>query len=329
MCTALSIKSSEGHNFFGRNMDLAYNFNQSVLVVPRNYKNESKVTGKVIKGNYAIIGMGTLIDNHLAMADGMNEKGLCCAGLNFEGYAYFPEELAEGKDNIAAYDFIYWVLANFETVYEVKDAIKGIELVSVPINENTPVAMLHWMLCDKTGKSIVVERTVDGIAVYDNPVGVMTNNPKFNWHLTNLNEYLNITPNHPKETKWSDKNLKALGVGAGTLGIPGDFASVSRFIRIAYIRANMPEIKDDEASITQFFNMLDYVKMVKGGVITEDGLEDLTLYTCCMNQEKGIYYYRNYYNNRINAVDMNKENLDGNEIKKFPYVIKQDFNYQN
>ncbi|MGG7078513.1 choloylglycine hydrolase [Clostridium sardiniense] len=329
MCTALSIKSNEGHNFFGRNMDLAYNFNQSVLIVPRNYKNENKVTGNSMTGNYAIIGMGTVIDNHLAMADGMNEKGLGCAGLNFADYAYFEEKPVEGKNNIAPYDFIYWVLANYETVDEVKNDIKDIELVNVPINENTPVAMLHWMICDKTGKSIVVEKTKEGIAVYDNPVGAMTNNPKFDWHLTNLNEYLYITPNHPKETKWSNKNLRALGVGAGTLGIPGDFASVSRFIRIAYIRANMPDMKDDEAAITQFFNMLDYVKMVKGGIITEDGLEDLTTYTACMNQEKGIYYYKNYYNNRINAVDMNKEDLDGDEIKKFPYLTKQDFNYQN
>lgn len=329
MCTGLSIKSNEGHNFFGRNMDLAYNFNQSVLIVPRNYKNENKVTGENLPCSYAIIGMGTVIDNHLAMADGMNEKGLGCAGLNFEGYAYFEEKPVEGKNNIAPYDFIYWVLANYETVDEVKNAIKDIELVSIPINENTPVAMLHWMVCDKSGKSIVVERTKEGITVYDNPVGVMTNNPKFDWHLTNLNEYLYITPNHPKETKWSDKKLGALGVGAGTLGIPGDFCSASRFIRIAYIRANMPELKDDEASVTQFFNMLDYVKMVKGGVITQDGLEDLTTYTACMDQQNGIYYYRNYYNNRINAVDMHKEDLDGNEIKKFPYVMKQDFNYQN
>ena len=329
MCTGLSIKSNEGHNFFGRNMDLAYNFNQSVLVIPRNYINKSIVTGENFLCKYAIIGMGTIIDNHLAMADGMNEKGLGCAGLNFDGYACFAEKPVEGKDNITPYDFIYWVLANHETVEEVKEAIKGIELVSIPINEKTPVSMLHFMICDKSGKAIVVERTKEGIAVYDNPVGVMTNNPKFDWHLTNLNEYLYINPNHPKETMWSDEKLGALGIGAGTLGMPGDFSSVSRFVRIAYIRAHMPELKDDEAAITQFFNMLDYVKMVKGGVRTQDGLEDLTTYTACMDQQKGIYYYRNYYNNRINAVDMHKEDLDGNEIKKFPYVMKQDFNYQN
>lgn len=329
MCTSLSIKSNEGHHFFGRNMDLAYDFNQSVLILPRNYQFEDKVTGNMIKTKYAIIGIGTVIDNHPAMADGMNEKGLACAGLNFDGYAYFEEKIVPDKINIAAYDFLHWVLSNHETIDQVKEAIKNIELVDVPINENTPVSMLHWMIVDKSGKSIVVEKTKEKLAVHDNPIGVMTNNPTFDWHLTNLNEYMYLHPNQPKDTMWHNKELKPLGIGAGTLGIPGDFASVSRFIRIAYIRSHMPSIENDITTVTQFFHMLDYVKMVKGGVITKEGMEDLTRYSSCMDQEKGIYYYRNYDNNRINAVDMNKENLDASEIKVFPYLTNQDINYQN
>lgn len=329
MCTSLSIKSNKGHNFFGRNMDLAYDFNQSVLIIPRNYQIQNKVTGDMAKNKYAIIGMGTIIDNHPTLADGMNEKGLACAGLNFDGYSYVEENIVPGKKNIAPYDFIYWVVANHETVDEVKQTIENLELVKVPINERTPLPTLHWMIVDKTGKSIVVEKTKDKFAVYDNPVGVMTNNPTFDWHLTNLNEYMKITPNHPQNVKWSDKELTPLGVGAGTLGIPGDFESVSRFVRIAYIRAHMPSIEDDITAVTQFLHMLDYVIMVKGGVITKEGLEDITRYSSCMDQERGIYYYRNYNNNRINAIDMHKEDLDSTEIKLFPYLETQDINYQN
>lgn len=329
MCTALSIKSKNNKWFFGRNMDLSYNFNQSVMLIPRNYKFQDKVTGDMITNNRAIIGIGTVIDDHPAIADAMNENGLACAGLNFAGYVYYEKEIVKGKINIAPYDFIQWVLSNHETVDEVKDAIKNIELVDIPINDKTPVSTLHWMLSDKTGKSIVVEKTKDKFSVYDNPVGVLTNNPTFDWHLTNLNEYMNIAPNQPKETKWSNQELKPLGIGAGTLGMPGDFASVSRFVRIAYIRDNMPDIEDDITAITQFFHMLDYVKMVKGGVITEDGLQDLTLYSSCMDQENGIYYYKTYDNNRINAVDMNKEQLEGDKIKLFTYQTTQDINYQN
>ncbi|MBD7915391.1 choloylglycine hydrolase family protein [Clostridium sp. Sa3CUN1] len=328
MCTALSIKSKEGNNFFGRNMDLEYNFNQSVIVIPRNYKYENKVTGKMVGGKYAIIGMGSVIDNHAAMADGMNEKGLACAGLNFAGYAYYEENKVEGKENIAPYDFILWVLFNHETVDEVKEAINNIELVNVPLNEKYPVPTLHWMVVDKSGKSIVIEKTKSKFSIYDNTVGVLTNNPTFDWQLTNLNEYIGLTEEHPKETKWCDQEIKALGVGAGTRGIPGDFASVSRFVRIAFIKSRMPEV-DNISAIPQFLHMLDYVAMVKGGAMTPEGKEDFTLYSSCMNQEKGIYYYKTYSNNRINAIDINKEDLNESKVKVFPYLINEDINYQN
>lgn len=329
MCTALSIKSNNNNNYFGRNMDLEYNFNQSVIVIPRNYQYENKVTEKMTKTKYAIIGMGTDIENHAAMADGMNEKGLACAGLNFPGYAYCEKQPVEGKENIAPYDFILWVLCNHETVDEVKEAVKNIELVDVPINKNYPVPTLHWIIVDKSGKSIVVERTKDKLAVYDNNIGVLTNNPTFDWHLTNLNEYIGLTENHPKEVKWCNQELKPLGVGVGTRGIPGDFASVSRFIRIAFIKSRKTELNDENQTLSQFFHMLDYAAMVKGGAMTAEGREDMTLYSSCMNQEKGIYYYKVYENNRINAIDMHKEDLDGDKLKIFPYLDKQDINHQN
>lgn len=329
MCTGLSIQNMEGTCFFGRNMDLAYHFNQTVMIIPKNFQYIDPISGDVVTNQRAIIGMGTVIDNHPMLADGMNDVGLCCAGLNFEGYAYFEKELVEGKTNLAPYDFIPWVLSNHTTINEVKRGIQDLELVHRPINDQTPVAMLHWMIADKSGHSIVVEKTKDRFRVFDNPVGVMTNNPTFDWHLINLNEYLHVTPSSPKQARWGDLTLSSLGIGAGTLGIPGDFASVSRFVRIAYIRSHMPKIEGELQSVTQFFHMLDYVKMVKGGVITEEGLEEGTTYSSCMNQEKGIYYYTTYENKRINAVDMHKESLEGKELIRFDYLTKQDIHYQN
>ena len=310
-------------------MDIPYSFNQSVMILPRNYQYRDQVTGNLVTNKRAIIGMGTVIDNHPALADGMNEAGLACAALNFEGYAYFEEEPVDGKNNIAPYDFIQWVLSNHETIEEVKRGLEDLELVNCPINEQTPVAMLHWMVTDQTGKAIVVEKTKDRLTVHDNDLGVIANNPTFDWHITNLNEYLHLTPISPKEAKWGQQTLKALGVGAGTHGMPGDFASVSRFVRIAFIRAHMPKIEGDAQAVTQFFHMLDYVKMVKGGVLTDEGLNDYTLYSSCMDQEQGIYYYKTYENNRINAINLHNELLEGTEIKIFKYLDKQDIHYQN
>lgn len=329
MCTALTIQTKDGYNFFGRNMDLEYNFNQKVIVIPRNFKYKHWITGELVSNKYACIGMGSNIDNYPAMADGMNEKGLACAGLNFEGYAYYEEKVVEGKNNIPPYDFILWVLFNHETIEEVKEDIKNIELVNVPISENYPVPTLHWIIYDKSGNSIVVEKTKEKFAVYDNKVGVLTNNPTFDWHLTNLNEYINLSAEHTPNTKWSDLELKALGVGVGSRGIPGDFESVSRFVRIAFIRSCKPLEEDEKSGLSQFFNMLGYVAMVKGGAITAAGKEDMTLYTSCMNLQRGIYYYKTYNNSRINAVDMNKEDLDSSELKILKYIDTQDINYIN
>ena len=216
MCTALSIKSDSDKVFFGRNMDLAYSFNQSPLFLPREYRYEDKATKKTETIKRAILGMGTVIDNHPAMAEAMNEKGLACAGLNFARYAYYENELKEGKRNVTPYDFILWVLSNHDTIEEVEEDIKNIELVDIPINANTPVPTLHWMIADRSGKSIVVEKTKDRLAVHQNPVNVMTNDPTFDWHVTNLNEYMKLEPQHPKTVTWGEKELKGLGIGAGT-----------------------------------------------------------------------------------------------------------------
>lgn len=307
MCTALSIKSENNKYFFGRNMDLDYDFNQSVITVPKNGEKR------------AVIGMGTIIDGHIVFADAMNESGLAVAGLNFTGYAHF-----EKSGNVPSYDFITWVLYNFDSVEDVSKKIKDVVITDKTINEKTPAPALHWIITDKTGETITVEKTKDSFKVYKNPVYVLTNNPDFEWHLTNLNEYLHLNPKPGEKSLWCENKLVPLGAGSGTLGMPGDFSSVSRFVRIAYLRANLPHIKECEA-VHQLFNMLDYVKMVKGGIITESGKWDITRYSSCMDLENAVYYYKTYNNSRINAVKLKEET----EIKIFPFLDKPDYNFVN
>lgn len=124
MCTALSLTAKDGSHLFGRNMDIEYSFNQSVLLTPRHFGYKNRATGEVEQTKYAIIGMGTLIDEHPSYADVCNEKGLAAAGLNFPKYAHWDDKSVEGKTNIAPYDLLLWVAANFETVKEVKEALK-------------------------------------------------------------------------------------------------------------------------------------------------------------------------------------------------------------
>ncbi|MDU3017871.1 choloylglycine hydrolase [Clostridium perfringens] len=329
MCTGLALETKEGLHLFGRNMDIEYSFNQSIIFIPRNFKCVNKSNNRELTAKYAVLGMGTIFDNYPAFADGMNEKGLGCAGLNFPVYASYSKEDIEGKTNIPVYDFLLWILANFSSVEEVKEALKNANIVDIPINEHIPNTTLHWMINDITGKSIVVEQTKDKLSVFDNNIGVLTNSPTFDWHVTNLNQYISMKYNQIPEFKLGDQSLTALGQGTGLVGLPGDFTPASRFIRVAFLRDAMMKNDKDSIDLIEFFHILNNVAMVKGSIRTIEEKSDITQYTSCMCLEKGIYYYNTYENNQINAIDMNKENLDGNEIKIYKYNKTLSINHVN
>ena len=329
MCTGLALETKDGLHLFGRNMDIEYSFNQSIIFIPRNYKCVNKSNKKELTTKYAVLGMGTIFDDYPTFADGMNEKGLGCAGLNFPVYVSYSKEDIEGKTNIPVYNFLLWVLANFSSVEEVKEALKNANIVDIPISENIPNTTLHWMISDITGKSIVVEQTKEKLNVFDNNIGVLTNSPTFDWHVANLNQYVGLRYNQVPEFKLGDQSLTALGQGTGLVGLPGDFTPASRFIRVAFLRDAMIKNDKDSIDLIEFFHILNNVAMVRGSTRTVEEKSDLTQYTSCMCLEKGIYYYNTYENNQINAIDMNKENLDGNEIKTYKYNKTLSINHVN
>lgn len=329
MCTGLALETKDGLHLFGRNMDIEYSFNQSIIFIPRNFKCVNKSNKKELTTKYAVLGMGTIFDDYPTFADGMNEKGLGCTGLNFPVYVSYSKEDIEGKTNIPVYNFLLWVLANFSSVEEVKEALKNANIVDIPISENIPNTTLHWMISDITGKSIVVEQTKEKLNVFDNNIGVLTNSPTFDWHVANLNQYVGLRYNQVPEFKLGDQSLTALGQGTGLVGLPGDFTPASRFIRVAFLRDAMIKNDKDSIDLIEFFHILNNVAMVRGSTRTVEEKSDLTQYTSCMCLEKGIYYYNTYENNQINAIDMNKENLDGNEIKTYKYNKTLSINHVN
>ncbi len=329
MCTALTLQTQDGYHLFGRNMDIEFSFSQSILLIPRNFNYTDNITGKTQKSKYAIIGMGTLLGTYPALADGLNEKGLACAGLNFPGYVHYEENVLEDKINLAPYDVIFWILNNFDSIEALKKELPHINIVKKPFNESTPLPTLHWIVVDKKGACIVIEKTKEKLSIYDNAIGVLSNAPTFDWHMTNLRQYINVDPHQPIATSWNNQELAPLGQGLGSFGLPGDFSTVSRFVRIAFLKSKMGNPINELNGISEFFHMLNNVSMVTGSVITPQEKNDITLYTSCMSQQKGVYYYTTYNNNRINAIDMNKEDLDGDQVKVFPYLDTQDINYQN
>lgn len=324
MCTAAAYKAKEF--YFGRTLDYEASYGEEITVTTRNFVFDFRYMGEC-KNHYAIIGMAHVADNYPLYYDAMNEKGLCIAGLNFVGNAFFGD-FEEEKENVAQYEVIPWILSQCADLNEAKEKLSKINITSAQFNEFYPSAQLHWLIGDKTG-SVVVEAMSDGLHIYDNPVGVLTNNPPFEQQVFQLNNYMHLSPKQPKNTFGGDIRLKAYSRGMGALGMPGDLSSVSRFVRTAFTKANSKCGDTEEEMVSQFFHILGSAEQQRGCCEVREGEYEFTIYTSCCSASKGIYYYTTYDNHQISAVDMNKTDLNGDCLYRFPVIKNENINYQN
>lgn len=324
MCTAATYKTNDF--YFGRTLDYESSYGEEIVIMPRNFRLEFLSEG-ICEKHYAVIGTAHIAGGYPLFYDAVNEKGLCMAGLNFVGNAHYFKN-KNGKSNIAQYEFIPWILGKCTSTDEAKELISNINITDTPFSEHMPVGQLHWIIADKNS-AITVESVSDGIKVYDNPLGVLTNNPPFDEQMFRLNDYMHLSSRQPKNT-FSDKlKLKAYSRGMGAIGLPGDLSSQSRFVRVAFVKANSVSGKGETESVSQFFHILGSVDQPRGCCEVADGKYEITIYTSCCNADKGIYYYTTYDNHRISAVDMRKESLDGNELISYPMITEEKINYQN
>ena len=324
MCTAVTYRTKD--NYFGRNLDLEYSYHETVTVTPRNYPFHFRKVGVCVE-HYAMIGMAYVVDGYPLYYDATNEKGLSMAGLNFPGNADYKPE-AEGKDNVSPFEFIPWILGQCATVTEAKERLAGINLVQINFSEELPLSPLHWIIADRD-EAITVESVKEGLKIYDNPVGVLTNNPPFDMQMFNLNNYQHLSIYEPKNNFAKDLELTAYSRGMGAMGLPGDLSSASRFVKAAFTKMNSVSGDSESESISQFFHILGAVEQQRGCVRMDDNKYELTIYSSCCNTDKGIYYYKTYENSQITGVDMHRENLDGCEVVCYPLVSGQQIRMEN
>jgi len=325
MCTSIALRTKDF--YFGRNLDLEYQFGERVVVVPRKYPFSLRRAGEM-RRHFAMIGMATVMDGYPLYAEAVNEKGLGIAGLNFPGNAYYPEATGEGKTEISPFELIPYLLGQCASVSEARKMLEKMQLVRIDFSEQTPLSPLHWHIADRN-ESIVLESMRDGMHIHENPVGVMTNSPPFDFHMTNLNQYLNLTAAYPDNRFHPAAKLEPFGVGLGSIGLPGDFSPASRFVKAAFLKLNSISEDGEADSVSRFFHLLDAVAMPDGAVQTRDGQYEHTSYSCCANADKGIYYYKTYTNNQLSAVDMHREDLDGETLYEYPLIREQQFAWMN
>lgn len=323
MCTAINYRKK--FNYFGRNLDYEHSFGEKITITPRNYEFNFRNYEKC-ESHYAIIGMAAVVDNYPLYFDATNEKGLSMAGLSFPHFAEYMAKQGD-KVNVASFEFIPWILARCDSLSSAREELKNINITKESFNTELETTPLHWIIADKTG-ALTVEQTAKGLVVYENNAEVLTNSPDFGKQMFNLNNYLSLSAKEPVNSFANSLGLNAYSRGMGAIGLPGDFSSMSRFVKACFVKHNSVCGDNETEAVNQFFHILYSVYQIRGCSFSEKGSE-ITHYTSCCNTNKCIYYYTTYNNSSINAVDMYKENLNQSNLITFNIVRSKSFHMQN
>jgi choloylglycine hydrolase len=326
-CTGLQVKATDGSVVPARTLEFAIPLHSNVIVVPRGYgmvgtlpdgKRGLKWTSK-----YAFIGANA--GGQPVILDGFNEKGLYFGLFYFPALADFPKLTAENAPRaIAAYQFGNWLLSNFATVEEARAALEAIVPVAIPGGlGGIGSTSYHFWISDTSGNGIVVEPIGGKLLVHENTLGVMTNAPTYDWHMTNIRNYVNLNAIGPAPLKLGADTFQALSQGSGLHGIPGDFTSPSRFLRAAFFVSLLPKVKSGDEAVFQAFHLLNNFDIPKGASETvKDGKKsyDTTQWSSANDLAKKRYYFRTYQDYGVRVIDLMKLDLNAKEIK----TIKMD-----
>lgn len=323
MCTAITVQNKDF--YFGRTLDWDASFGERVVITPRNFLLRFRMEPPQ-RAHFAIIGMATVIDGYPLYAEAVNSCGLCAAGLNFPGNAHYSETAEEGNLNLAPYELIPYLLGACADLAEAKALLQDLNLMELPFKADVPLTPLHWLIADRNG-AVVVESTACGVRFYDDPAGVLTNNPPFGFHLQNLSHYGNLTAAPAKGDFLDESGAQSFGLGLGCHGLPGDYSSTSRFARAAWLLGHRAEETDEGACVAQFFHLLTAVSPVKGSVLNEKGECHYTLYSTCINATRGVLYVRTWKSPTVYAVELSTHGADGETLTEIAIPTAPSFDF--
>ena len=319
MCTAISYLAN--NHYFGRNLDVLSVYEESVTITPRHYPFLFR-NGQKTGNHYAFIGMAHTEDDYPLYYDATNEKGLSIAALSFPSEAKYHEKSTDLID-LAPWELIPFILCQCETAAQAKKLLSKANIISEKFREDIPLTPLHFLIADEK-ESFVAEPTENGLLLAENPVGVLTNSPPFDFQMQYLNLFMGLS-NNPVENRFSKEiSFQKFSRGMGALGLPGDLSSPSRFVRAVFTKVHALKGKDEAHDIRQFFHILGSVEQQMGCVQLGDQFE-FTAYSSCCDTRKGIYYYKTYDNFSIVGINMHKEDPDGEKIINYPVIREGGF----
>ena len=325
-CSSFTLETEDNKHFLSRTMDFMIEMAEQVVFVPKN-KNftTSYSTDNEIKSKYAFLGMGEVGNNSPILFDGVNEHGLTGATLYFPGFAVYHDAQKKGKINVSPDKVIPVILALANNLDEVARLFENeLQIVNDPNSTLNKVPPLHFIFSDTSGKSLIIEPKQDGVDIIDNSIGVMTNSPDYNWHETNLRNYLSVSPQQHQPIEFLSKTLRPFSQGSGTFGLPGDFTPPSRFVRTAFLKNNVFKPRNEIEAVSLAHHILESVSIPQGIVITENQHSDYTCYSAYICSESQSYYFSTYGNQRINKITLTDELKNSDDYQQFKVNNKED-----
>lgn len=306
MCTGITYSNLVNEHFLARTMDFSFELQGGPMFCPRNYEWASDAGQEKHRSTYGLIGAGREFDK-LLFADGVNEKGLAMAALYLPDEVTYYDECVPGQVNLGPHEFLLWVLTNCQSIAELESQLSKINLVDVPTRFLEATTPLHWLLADESGRTAVIEPVMKELKLIDNPVGVLTNSPTLDWHLSNLRNYIGISPNQFESHLFGQYEASPFSQGSGTFGLPGGYTPPERFVRATLIKEAIQPVYTLEGSLTNIWYVLQSVFIPRGIVKKSDGAVDYTQYVSAMSATTKTYFFSKYGNSQINQVSLTED----------------------
>ncbi len=330
-CTGIQIRTKNGIFVSGRTVEFGIQIDASIAMIPRGYNFVGATpSGSGLKYTAKHAAIGAVAYTDVKLLDGLNDAGLAAGAFYFPTEAaYTPVSGDNQSRGVSPVDFPNWVLTQFATVAEVRQAIESGQVVITPTavkGWGDVPPPFHYIVYDKTGASIVIEPVGGKLVVHDNPLGVMTNSPSFDWHMTNLRNYITLSTDNLLQKKLGKVNLQAFGQGNGLTGLPGDFSPPSRFVRAAIFSANATPSENATQGIEQVFHILNNFDIPVGVARSKEGgvyHSDYTQMTMARDLQNLHYYYKSYGDQTIRMIDMKVLDLHAKEVKLLGAVTSQ------
>lgn len=330
-CTGIRLQSKDGAVVYARTLEFGFDLDSNIIIIPRQFAmqgtTESGKPGLAWETKYGATGLNGL--GKMMLVDGVNEKGLASGIFYLPGYAHYQDVKADEESrSMAPHELVTWILTNFATVDEVRDAVKTIKVGSVGVDAQNDVLPLHFIVHDASGKSLVIEYLDGQLSLRDNPIGVITNSPDFDWHIKNLNNYINLSPDNSAPEALDGVKLGQLGQGSGLHGMPGDFTPASRFVRAVVLGHAAVPGETGEETVRQAFHVLDSFDIPLGSVrplATDTTDEEYTQWTCASDTKNLTFYFHTHDNRRLRRVELLKADLNAKEIQVIPRHRQEDY----